>query len=60
MFRRYTPFVLLGIAVVLVIAWVFAPDKRFVLVACICFGYLLGWFSAWFRTYTYGRKQTRE
>jgi hypothetical protein len=60
MFRRYTPSVLLFLAIALVIARVFAPDKRFVLVACICFGYLLGWFSAWFRTYTYSRKQTVE
>jgi hypothetical protein len=59
MFRRYTPFVLLFIAIILVIARFLASDKHFVYIACICFGYLIGWFSAWFRTYTYGRKHTK-
>ncbi len=60
MFRRYTPGVLLILAVVLGIVWFFLPREHFIPIACICFGYLIGWFSAWFRLHLYSRKQTKQ
>jgi uncharacterized membrane protein len=60
MFRRYTIIVLLVLAVVFGIAWFFTPGEHFVGVSLICYGCLLGWFSAWFANHLYSRKQTKQ
>ncbi|HET7832014.1 MAG TPA: hypothetical protein VFK88_03525 [Gallionella sp.] len=47
-FGSYAIAVLTVLAVVLGIAWLYAPDERFIQVSLICYGFFLGYLSAWF------------
>ena len=59
-FWKNTIGVLIVLAVVIGIAWYYTPGEHFVRVSIICYGYLLGWFSAWFTNYFYSRKQPKQ
>jgi Na+/H+ antiporter NhaC len=59
-FIRYTLAVLLLLSVVLVVAWFYRPREHFILVASVCYGYLIGWLSAWFVQVFYARRQRRQ
>jgi hypothetical protein len=60
MFRRYTIFVPIVLAVVVGIAWFSSPGEHFARVALACSGYLLGWSSAWIAYYVYLRKEPNQ
>jgi uncharacterized membrane protein len=60
MFRRYTIIVLIVLAVVCGIAWFYTPGEHFIRVSLICYGYLLGWFSAWFANHFYSQKGPKQ
>lgn len=44
--KSYIIAVLVVIAVVLLVAWFFTPYQHFFNVSLVCYGFLLGWFSA--------------
>jgi len=56
-FGTYTIVVVIILAVVFRIAWFYTPREHFVRVSLICYGYLFGWFSAWFANHLYSRKE---
>ena len=55
-FWKITIFVLIVLAVVIGIAWYYSAGEHFVRVSLICYGYLLGWFSAWLTNHFYSIK----
>jgi hypothetical protein len=59
-FWKNTIVVLIILAVVIGIAWYYSAGEHFVRVSLICYGYLLGWFSAWFTNYFYSIKQPKQ
>jgi disulfide bond formation protein DsbB len=59
-FRGYTIIVLIVLAVVFGMAWFFTPREHFIRVSLICYGYLLGWLSAWLASRRYKAQNRRE
>jgi uncharacterized membrane protein len=47
-FSKYAVTILIILAVVLGIAWFYASGEHFIRVSLICYGFLLGYLSAWF------------
>ncbi len=56
-FWRYTGIVLVILAVLFAIAWLYAAPEHFIRVSCILYGFLLGWLAAWWNRWWYSKKQ---
>jgi hypothetical protein len=47
-FIKYSITVVIVLSIVLVVAWYYASGEHFISVSLICYGFLLGYLSAWF------------
>lgn len=58
-FLTYTVLVVVVLATVVGIARFYSPKEHFLLVSSVCYGYLIGWSSAWFVQYLFSRRHPR-
>jgi hypothetical protein len=50
--------VVVMLAAIMFVAWRVAPHQRFLGVSEVCYGYLLGWFGAWWSNYYWLGRRT--
>jgi hypothetical protein len=56
-FMSRTAFAVFVLGTLCAVAWLYAPRQHFVGVSAVCYGFLIGWFAAWFAVYRYSRRQ---
>jgi uncharacterized membrane protein len=56
-FMIRTAVAVLILGVLCTVAWFYAPRQHFVGVSAVCYGFLIGWFAAWYSVYRYSRRQ---
>jgi hypothetical protein len=52
--------VVVVLAVIVGVAWYYAPPQHFLGVSAVCYGYVLGWFGAWWANYYWSHRWPRQ
>jgi O-antigen/teichoic acid export membrane protein len=55
-FMTRTAIAVIVLGAVCAAAWLYAPRQHFVGVSAVCYGFLIGWFVAWYSVYRYSRR----
>jgi len=59
-FRIFTPVMLIVLAAIVAATYLGEPIRIYDTVRSICYGYLIGWFGAWFNVQFWARRLLRD